>query len=111
MSAHIQLALLFIQVLLFGLIAIIGYYARKYIKRIDHNTRFRRFVAGDENFDDDGKLDQITNMHEDFEAKMQEVIESLKHVKEQNDEIIDAIEDIDGMQVDSPDARFEVNDD
>jgi len=110
MSA-LQFALLAIQALTAVVIAIIGYYARRYVRRIDRNTRFRRWVAGDEFFDDEGRLDELTAMHDQFDEDLEEVKESIEHVKEKVDAIADALEQNADVDIDDPDADFRVTDD
>lgn len=110
MSA-LQLALLAIQALTALVIAIIGYYARRYVRRIDRNTRFRRWIAGDEFLDDDGRLDEITSMHDQFDDDLDQMQESLEHVKQKVDAIADALEQNADVDIDDPDANFTVTDD
>jgi hypothetical protein len=111
MSNQLTLAILAIQLLTTVVLAIIGYYARRYIVRIDRNTRFRRWVSGDPQFDADGKLDDISSMHDEFEQDIDELKESLQHVKEQCDAIVDVLEQQAEEDIEEPDADFHVTDD
>lgn len=109
--SSLTLAILAIQLLTAIALGIIGYYARRYIIRIDRNTRFRRWISGDKHFDSDGKLDQISSMHDEFEQDIDELKESLQHVKEQCDAIVDALESRTEVDVEDPDADFRITDD
>lgn len=109
MSQALTLAILGIQVLTGVVIAIIGYYSQKYIKRIDRNTRFRRWIAGDNEFADVGEIDRLQSSHEEFRDDLDAVKSSLRHVNEKLDAIIDEL-DIE-QDIDDPDSDFRITDD
>lgn len=110
MSA-LQFALLGIQLLTAVVIAVIGYFSRKYITEIDKNTRMRRQLWGDSYFDTDGHLDEITAMHDDYSDDIDDIKESLEHTQEQLDIVISVLEQHTEVEIDDPDADFKITDD
>lgn len=109
MTQTLTLAILAIQVLMTLIIGIIGFYARKYISRIDRNTRFRRWIAGDNAFADVGEIDRLQESHQEFRGDLNDVKSSLRHVNEKLDAIIEEM-DIE-QDIDDPNAEFRITDD
>jgi len=109
MTQTLTLAILAIQVLTGILVGVVGWYARKSIRRIDRNTRFRRWIAGDNEFADTGEIERMQASHDEFQDDLDAVKSSLVHVNQKLDAIVEEM-DIE-QAIDDPDAEFKITDD
>lgn len=108
--------LLIVQLLTSILVGLIAWIGRKYIKKIELNTRHRRHLQGDDRFNGEGRIDHIDDVHHDLQRDHEETQKFLRRMADRLDAVIEAINESDlEVEVDkeatTDDDSFPITDD
>jgi hypothetical protein len=97
MVGLVEALLLVVQLLTLLLVGVLGYFARDIVEQVRRNTRFRRVVAGDQDYErDTGRLGEFEELHDQLHAEHQEV---RRHLVELHSAVVDLSEAIEASHL------------